>query len=1124
MNLEYAENLVQLLANMTALLICLFQYISDKKRAWKYAAAFYIFNLCSCYYWSVYLLIEGDESNSSDIITYAGWNIAYLILLILMINLEGRSERRFFHPLMLVPIPINLIQLRLYLSFGINFNTIYQPLILTVIACVCIQSICWYRKYRESGAKLPYTSFAVLLFVTSEFAMWTISCYGGWIRNLYYPASFLMSVSLVLIAWMMRMTFRRENENLFRRSAQKMTSNRVSMLIPVIIIFCLMAGMVIYTSRSMHSATVKSVYESGEDRIAGVASHLENYLEMTKSTLWVTADTVDQMTRNGETTEKIVRYITEESEKQEKQFDENYTGIYGYVRGEYIDGVGWVPPEGYDPVERDWYQAAVKANGETVIVSPYVDAQTGAVIISISRMLSNGTDVLSLDVTMNHIQDSISELQIQETGYGFVVNEKGLVIAHADDSLKGTMMTAAPDRKALFESVLDTKNGYFETDIDGEECTVFVHPIMEQWYAVMVVSSRDLYSGVWRQLAIDVFVSTFIFILIVFFFLLGYRNEQNYADRIDEMRAEEQKQAFEARALKLEKEAADQANQAKSDFLAEMSHEIRTPINAVLGMNEMILKETGFAKNRRGVRGSTKESFENIDVYSKNIDRAGKNLLSIINDILDFSKIEAGRIELVEKEYRLSDVLIDVSNLVFFRARDKGLAFRVEVDEKIPDRLKGDELRVRQVLTNILNNAVKYTNDGSISMDIRSASDGPFTAGQTLDLVISVSDTGIGIREEDLDKVFSKFQRVDLDTNSTVEGTGLGLAITHKLLDIMGGGIGVESEYGKGSVFTIRLPQAVVSGEPVGDFGERFEESLEGRKTGGESFSAPDARILVVDDTPLNLTVVTGLLKNTKIQIDTAGSGEKAVELAAANAYDLILMDQRMPRMDGTGTMQRIRSGEGPNKDVPVICLTADALIGAKRKYMDAGFSDYLAKPVDSAALEKMLIRHLPDDKVVLAEKAAEAAETDVTEADDVYEDLRAAGLDTDTGLQYCGGDDELYRTLLSEFAGSFAERSETLQKRFEEEDWKEYAVIVHAVKSSSKTIGAGGLSALAAGLEKAADQGDAAAVKADNGRLTEMYRSVCDAVRAALPEAAADNEDDDDMIMEFMPEQENGE
>ena len=427
--------------------------------------------------------------------------------------------------------------------------------------------------------------------------------------------------------------------------------------------------------------------------------------------------------------------------------------------------------------------------------------------------------------------------------------------------------------------------------------------------------------------------------------------------------------AAESKMLRIEKTNAEHANAAKSDFLANMSHEIRTPINAVLGMNEMILRESLQAREiPREDTLAMNRVLTNISTYSGNIESAGNNLLSIINDILDFSKIEAGKLEIVNDNYRLSTVLNDICIMVGIRAKEKKLSFDTAIDGSLPENLFGDAVRVQQIVTNILNNAVKYTHEGSVRLSVYKNDEATIEAGKNIDIIFEVKDTGIGIRKEDIDKLFDKFERVDLQQNSTVEGTGLGLAITHNLLEMMGGSVSVDSDYGKGSVFTVVIPQQVVSAEPMGDFRNKYRNEQMSAPVLRESFEAPEAVILVVDDTAMNLKVVEGLLKNTKIGLDMASSGAEAIEKASKKSYDIILMDQRMPVMDGTEAMNRIKEETGgPNVGVPFICLTADAVSGAKEKYLSQGFTDYLTKPINRKALEEMLKKYLPQDKIIKA-------------------------------------------------------------------------------------------------------------------------------------------------------------
>ena len=578
---------------------------------------------------------------------------------------------------------------------------------------------------------------------------------------------------------------------------------------------------------------------------------------------------------------------------------------------------------------------------------------------------------------------------------------------------------------------------------------------------------------------------------------------------------------MQARLLE-EKVRAESSNRAKSDVLAKMSHEIRTPINTVLGMNEMILREDRNAQNHSGDSAPpVREALKNIGVYAENVKNAGNNLLAIINDILDFSKIEAGRMELQETVYQLSSLLNDLSNMFCFKAQEKGLEFTIDADESLPDTLRGDKVRIRQVLTNILNNAVKYTEHGSVRLTVRGERQGD----RRLLLTAVVEDTGIGIRPEDEEKLFTRFERLDMQRNSTVEGTGLGLPITKQLLDMMGGSISVRSTYGVGSVFTVVIPQGIADDAPMGDYKKRFEANLREAKPYREVFRAPDARVLIVDDTQMNLNVVVNLLKKTEIQIDTATGGADALALTDENVYDAILMDQRMPGMNGTETLRQIRArAEGLNRNTPVICLTADAVVGAKERYLSDGFADYLSKPVSGQILERVILKYLPGEKVQMVKSVEQPTEAVVTTADAVraedYAPLRAAGIDPGIGIGYCRGDGELYRSLLLDCLQCADKRAEDLVRYYEERDWKAYAILAHTIKSSSKTIGATALSDLAAGLEAAADAGNLDILQRDHQRLLEKYRVTAAAIQSVitLPEEKQEKHDDEE-IMEFLPE-----
>ncbi len=576
-------------------------------------------------------------------------------------------------------------------------------------------------------------------------------------------------------------------------------------------------------------------------------------------------------------------------------------------------------------------------------------------------------------------------------------------------------------------------------------------------------------------------------------------------------------------------EEARRASEAKTDFLANTSHEIRTPINAVLGMNEMILRESAKAeKNAAEDPEKYKESFSRIKNYAGNVDSAGNNLLAIINDILDFTKIEEGRMDIVEVEYQLSSLINDVSNMIYFKAKEKNLTFVTDVDENLPDRLYGDIVRVRQIITNILNNAVKYTDKGTVSLKVTGKKVELSSDGRpVLSLTASVTDTGIGIREEDIDKLFGKFERLDLAKNSTKEGTGLGLAITNMLVDMMGGDIKVESEYGKGSTFTVTIPQIVVSEEAIGNFKEKFEKSIGERNAYHESFQAPDAKILIVDDTRMNLVVATEFLRDTLVGIDTAGGGQEAVDLALKNKYDVILMDQRMPEMDGEEAFRLIRSHkDGPNIDTPVICLTADAVVGARERYLSKGFDDYLTKPIDSTYLEKMLEKYLPKDKVKHntydSRPGSEIVKTEDA-VDASLKLLREEGIDTSRGLVNCAGDKEFYLSILQEYLRGSDEKKEDLRKFLDAGDYKNYGILIHSIKSTSATIGAEAPYKIAKELEDAAKRDDKAFVLSNHDDFISEYNTVLATLVKVVPneDASDDVEIGEDGIMEFTPGEE---
>ncbi|MBR6013099.1 MAG: response regulator [Selenomonadaceae bacterium] len=540
---------------------------------------------------------------------------------------------------------------------------------------------------------------------------------------------------------------------------------------------------------------------------------------------------------------------------------------------------------------------------------------------------------------------------------------------------------------------------------------------------------------------------------------------------------QESNQKFKELALE-----AKAANRAKSNFLSNMSHEIRTPINAILGMNEMILRES---------------TDKNIIEYAENIQAAGTTLISLVNDILDFSKIEAGKMEIINVEYALSSLLNDLVHMIQRRAEKKGLHFVINASPDLPSELFGDEIRIKQIITNILTNAVKYTEHGGIVLSVS----GQKLSDYKIKIHVSVKDTGIGIKQEDIQKLFSAFDRIDEKRNRTVEGTGLGMNITQRLLNMMGSSLNVESVYGEGSEFSFEIEQSIVNDHPLGNFDTNFHNSISQHKEYKEKFIAPDAKILIVDDTVMNLTVVKGLLKQTKIKIDTADSGYEALAMVTKNHYDIIFLDHRMPGIDGIETLQKMKVLPGNlNHGTPVISLTANAISGAREQYISAGFQDYLTKPIDSSKLESTIIEYLPKEKVILHEKF-EGFEDFSEDGEDTAlpEWLKnVKGLDAESGVEYCGSV-EAYLDALTVFAQAVPSGAKEIANFYKAEDWKNYTTKVHALKSSARVIGAKELSNRAERLEDAGNSGYINEIMESTDGLLELYISFADKLAPLL-------------------------
>ena len=629
-----------------------------------------------------------------------------------------------------------------------------------------------------------------------------------------------------------------------------------------------------------------------------------------------------------------------------------------------------------------------------------------------------------------------------------------------------------------------------QTLANGEfAVTKYIEPL--GWYLVVQSNPTSISKKYVNVIILN--IALFLLVMGVLFFMITAILKRSKKEREDREK------------LLLMSERALAASEAKSSFLSSMSHEIRTPINTVLGMNEMILRETEDTK---------------ILEYSTNINNAGRTLLSLINSILDFSKIEEGKMEIIPVEYDTASVINSLVASVSERAKGKGLKFYADIDENLPCRMVGDDVRISQIIMNILTNAAKYTREGFIRLTVKEES----RSEKWIDLYVSVEDSGIGIKEEDLPKLFESFGRLDEVKNRSIEGTGLGMAIVSNLLKMMNSTIQVRSEYGKGSLFFFVIRQEIADAAPLGDHTKRQE--IIRKQKNNESFTAPEARVLVVDDNEMNLNVAKNLLGLFEISPELSESGPDAIELVKKNFYHILLLDHMMPKMDGKETLKKMKEEHCLDRGTKVIALTANAIEGAREDYLSAGFDDYLSKPVELDQLEDILRKWLPDSviKKKLQNRENPAGDEEMfefypeeeygTEGMDGPEEmsreepengtvllmkLEMLGLDTKAALAYCGGDASFYKELLEGFAAGYEKKKKELDGHFANEAWNEFGIKIHALKSMAKTLGAMELSGMALELEEAANALDTDRLRSGYPAAAAKYRELAESIRTIL-------------------------
>ena len=724
---------------------------------------------------------------------------------------------------------------------------------------------------------------------------------------------------------------------------------------------------------------------------------------------------------------------------------------------------GWVPGDNYIVEQRPWYIGALTSR-EFSITEPFYDVRTGEYCVTFSKVVESDKGefygVFGMYFYMDTLRDIFAESH-GDSGYAFLVNESGTMIGHINLQYSVEYVLSYDESVNVHDLPYDELYGKSGTvilkDYDGEYKVCMA--MDEEISGFRVIMVRD-----WWEIYGDAiqYAALFLFLLGGCILVVNWVISRmiHWQRSINE-------------ELRMTADSAIRAEQAKSRFLSNMSHEIRTPLNSILGMNEMILRECRDSQ---------------LLTYVGNIESSGRILLTLINDILDMSKIESGKMEIIPIEYKMADLIIGLWNVIYLRAEEKSLSLSFTVDETIPSVLYGDDVRVKQVITNILTNAVKYTPKGSVELRASYEKQGE----DMITLIVSVQDTGIGIKEEDQSKLFENFQRLEENKNRNIEGTGLGMSITLMLLKLMDGNIAVESVYQEGSTFTVRIPQKVINDEPVGDFESIMSSQAPTSAKQYDSFEAPEAKILVVDDNAMNLAVVTSLLKHTKMNIVTAESGMQCLELVKDQRFDIIFMDHMMPEMDGVETLHEIQKlKDCPNEKTPVIALTANSITGIREYFMEEGFAEFFTKPIDSGKLEQLIVDFLPEELVHMKNNDAEEGGEENSAAGEGgtggHSRYQEYGIFIEKGISNVAGDRELYLDIMDMFIRD-KERQAQLKQFIADGNARHYGILVHALKGDSRTLGADSLADMAYEHEKQSKAGNLAYVKEHWDELVECW------------------------------------
>ena len=735
--------------------------------------------------------------------------------------------------------------------------------------------------------------------------------------------------------------------------------------------------------------------------------------------------TVRNMIIKGVDVDKLREYYNDISNylSLDRQSYLNFNGFMGYFETlpggpVFIESLQWNRPADFEPTQRQWYRDAIAANGKIAETLMYHDVIYNDIMFIYSYCIfddeGNRLGVVALRVKIDNIRKYIVNTVMVQGAYGMLISGDLVVLAHPNEAFVGENARSSEIPFSIFTNELANRIEINERPLityKNERALASFRFLPNGWIMGIVTPKGLYYKSISYMAIILVILGTILSSVLIFVLI-----------RVDAARNK-----------------SDLENKHKTSFLANVSHEIRTPMNAIIGMTDLLIYEP---LNKRQM------SFVN------DIKISAHSLLSIINDILDMSKIEAGKLELNPVNYDFQLFLDNVHSMFTYVTKKKGLEFKYETEGNMPRYLYGDDIRLKQVLTNICGNAVKYTEKGYVKFKVTAADD---------KLTFEIKDSGIGMRKEDLPKLFNTFQRIESEKNRTIVGTGLGLSISKAFVEMMGGKIIVDSEYEQGSVFMIIIPIVLGKKEDV-----KSNKGL----LDGHTLYAPDANVLVVDDNEFNIRVAEGLLGLFNINAHKAYSGKEAIDLVQKNDYDVVFMDHMMPEMDGVVAAGIIRKLGGKYKNLPIIALTANAVQGAKEMFLSNGFDGFISKPIDIQEMYGILKEWLPAEKVEIkkeiTEESGEKASSEFLSALNKIDEINV-----EIGLSRVSNMENMYRETLEFFNKKVVSECDDMYSKMKHGDVSSFSISVHALKSELATIGAMSLAETALRLETASKEND---------------------------------------------------